>query len=151
LVEPNRISLRHLKQLNRIVLTNPGASLIDLGDEVACLEFHSPNNAIGADILRMIVQSVDEVRSNYRGLVIANEGRNFCVGANLMLLLMEAQDEAWDEGNRIIRLLQDAMMKLNGLDTPVVAAPHRMTLDGGVEACLPADQIYASAETYYGL
>lgn len=125
--------------------------MIDLGDGVACLEFHSPNNAIGGDILSMITQSVEEVRRYYEGLVIANQGRNFCVGANLMLLLMEAQEEEWDEVDGIIRLFQNAMYAVKRLEKPVVAAPHRMTLGGGVEACLPADQVIASAETYYGL
>jgi len=134
-----------------VVLSNAGASLVDLGDDVACLEFHSPNNAIGGDILTMIQRSVDEVRRNWRGLVVANEGRNFCVGANLMLLLMEAQDEEWEEVDRIIRLFQDAMMSLKRLERPVVAAPHRMTLGGGVEACLPADAILFASETYFGL
>ena len=146
------ISLRSLKaNPANVILSNAGASLIDIGDDVACLEFHSPNNAIGADILTMITQSVEEVRRNWRGLVIANEGRNFCVGANLLLLLMEAQDEEWDEVDRIIRMFQDAMMSLKRLERPVVAAPHRMTLGGGVEACLPADRIVFAAETYFGL
>lgn len=145
------ISLASLKQQNKVIRSNSGASLIDIGDDVACLEFNSPNNAIGADILTMIQQSVDEVRSNYRGLVVANEGKNFCVGANLMLLLMEAQDGEWDEVDGIIRLFQNAMLKLKRLDKPVVAAPHKMTLGGGVEACMPADQTIFSAETYYGL
>ncbi|MFC5453030.1 3-hydroxyacyl-CoA dehydrogenase/enoyl-CoA hydratase family protein [Paenibacillus aestuarii] len=148
---PELISLQTLKQQKKVIRANSGASLIDIGDGVACLEFHSPNNAIGADILTMIGQSVDEVRQNYRGLVLANEGKNFCVGANLMLLLMEAQDGEWDEVANIIRLFQNAMMKLKGLEKPVVAAPHRMTLGGGVEACLPADQILFAAETYFGL
>lgn len=148
---PEVTSLRQLKERNRVIRSNAGASLIDLGDGVACLEFHSPNNAIGADILTMIHQSVEEVRSNYEGLVIANQGRNFCVGANLMLLLMEAQDEEWDEVNDIIQLFQQTMLKLKRLEKPVVAAPHRMTLGGGVEACMPADQVVAAAETYYGL
>ncbi|MFD0697064.1 3-hydroxyacyl-CoA dehydrogenase/enoyl-CoA hydratase family protein [Paenibacillus sp. GCM10027628] len=148
---PELISLQALKQQNKVIRSNSGASLIDIGDGVACLEFHSPNNAIGADILTMIGQSVDEVRSNYRGLVVANEGKNFCVGANVMLLLMEAQDGEWDEVDGIIRLFQNSMMKLKGLDKPVVAAPHRMTLGGGVEACMPADQIIYSSETYFGL
>lgn len=148
---PEHISLGALKAANRTVLSNAGASLIDIGEEVACLEFHSPNNAIGADILTMIRDSVEEVRRNYRGLVIANEGRNFCVGANLMLLLMEAQEEEWDEVERIIRLFQNAMLALKRLEKPVVAAPHRMTLGGGVEVCMAADRVVASAETYYGL
>lgn len=145
------ISLAALKQQNKVIRSNSGASLIDIGNDVACLEFNSPNNAIGADILTMIQQSVDEVRVNYRGLVVANEGKNFCVGANLMLLLMEAQDGEWDEVDGIIRLFQNAMLKLKRLDRPVVAAPHKMTLGGGVEACMPADQTIFSAETYYGL
>ncbi|MGG6312699.1 3-hydroxyacyl-CoA dehydrogenase NAD-binding domain-containing protein [Paenibacillus macerans] len=148
---PEVISLRDLKAQNKVVRSNSGASLIDLGDGVACLEFHSPNNAIGADILQMISQSMEEVRSNFAGLVIANQGRNFCVGANLMLLLMEAQDEEWDEIDDIIRLFQNTMYRLKRFEKPVIAAPHRMTLGGGVEACMPADQVIASAETYYGL
>jgi len=146
------ISLRaHKADPANVIRSNAGASLIDIGDDVACLEFHSPNNAIGGDILTMIEQSVEEVRRNWRGLVVANEGRNFCVGANLMLLLMEAQDEEWDEVDRIIRMFQNAMMALKRLTRPVVAAPHRMTLGGGVEACLPADAVLFASETYFGL
>ncbi|MFC3771238.1 3-hydroxyacyl-CoA dehydrogenase NAD-binding domain-containing protein [Paenibacillus sp. GCM10012303] len=145
------LSLRGLKDKGRTVLSNGGASLIDIGEEVACLEFHSPSNAIGSDILTMIRKSVEEVRRHYRGLVIANEGRNFCVGANLMLLLMEAQEEEWDEVDRIIRVFQEAMMELKTAGRPVVAAPHRMTLGGGVEVCMAADRVTAYAETYYGL
>ncbi|MFX3633244.1 MAG: 3-hydroxyacyl-CoA dehydrogenase NAD-binding domain-containing protein [Candidatus Pristimantibacillus sp.] len=145
------ISLYALKESGKTVLRTSGASLIDLGDEVVCLEFHSPNNAIGGDILDAIRQTTEEVSSNWRGLVIANEGRNFCVGANLMLLLMEAQNEEWDEVENIIRLFQSSMLGLKRLDRPVVAAPHRMTLGGGVEACLPADLIIYSPETYFGL
>lgn len=149
--KPEIISLKELKAANQIIRSNSGANLIDIGDDVALLEFTSPNNAIGGDILLMIQQSVEEVRNNYRGLVLANEGRNFCVGANIMLMLMEAQSGEWEEVDDIIRLFQGSMMKLKGLEKPVVAAPHRMTLGGGVEACLPADRIIYSAETYFGL
>jgi 3-hydroxyacyl-CoA dehydrogenase len=149
--QPEVISLRSLKEQNKVVKGNSGASLIDIGDGVVCLEFHSPNNAIGADILTMIQHSMEEVRNNFEGMVIANQGRNFCVGANIMLLLMEAQDEEWDEVDGIIRLFQNTMYSMKRLEKPVVAAPHRMTLGGGVEACMPADQVIASAETYYGL
>ncbi|WP_217594866.1 3-hydroxyacyl-CoA dehydrogenase/enoyl-CoA hydratase family protein [Cohnella sp. GbtcB17] len=148
---PEAISLRALKERGRVVRSNAGASLIDVGDGVAALEFHSRSNAIGGDILTMIGESVEEVRRNYDALVIANEGRNFCVGANLMLLLMEAQDEEWDEVDAIIRLFQDTMTKLKRFEKPVVAAPHRMALGGGVEVCLPADEIAMLAETYFGL
>ncbi|OAB34051.1 3-hydroxyacyl-CoA dehydrogenase/enoyl-CoA hydratase family protein [Paenibacillus glacialis] len=148
---PEIITLSSLKEQNKIVKGNDGASLIDLGDGVACLEFHSPNNAIGADILMMIQQSLVEVRNNFEGMIIANQGRNFCVGANIMLLLMEAQDDEWDEIDSIIRMFQNTMYKVKRFEKPVVAAPHRMTLGGGVEACMPADQVIAGAETYYGL
>lgn len=150
-VQPDEIRLDRLKAAGKTVLGNAGASLIDIGDEVVCLEFHSRNNAIGSDILAAIRDSVAEVERNWRGLVLANEGRNFCVGANLMLLLMEAQSGEWDEVEEIIRYFQDSMLRLKRLDRPVVAAPHRMTLGGGVEACLPADRIVFSPETYFGL
>ncbi len=149
--KPQFISLATLKQQNKTVKANSGASLIDIGDGVACLEFHSQNNAIGADILIMVAQSMEEVRRNFRGMVIANEGKNFCVGANIMQLLMEAQDEEWDEIDGIIRLFQNTFLKLRHFEKPVVAAPHHMTLGGGVEACMAADRVCASAETYYGL
>ncbi|WP_169085606.1 3-hydroxyacyl-CoA dehydrogenase/enoyl-CoA hydratase family protein [Paenibacillus sp. PL91] len=149
--EADSISLAGLKASGKTVLSTSGASLIDIGDDVVLLEFHSPNNAIGGDILSAIRQSVKEVSQNWRGLVLANEGRNFCVGANLMLLLMEAQNGEWDEVEDIIRFFQGSMLDLKRLDRPVVAAPHRMTLGGGVEACLPADRIVYSPETYFGL
>ncbi|MFC5531507.1 3-hydroxyacyl-CoA dehydrogenase/enoyl-CoA hydratase family protein [Cohnella yongneupensis] len=148
---PDDISLRRLKESGRVVFAGDGASLIDLGDEVACLEFHSQSNAIGPGVLAAIRRAVRETDSNWRGLVLANEGRNFCVGANLMLLLMEAENEEWEEIDLIIRDFQDSMRGLRTLARPVVAAPHRMTLGGGVEACLPADRIVFSAETYFGL
>ncbi|WP_424768709.1 3-hydroxyacyl-CoA dehydrogenase NAD-binding domain-containing protein [Paenibacillus sp. sgz302251] len=149
--EEGVISLTALKASGKTVLATSGASLIDIGDDVVCLAFHSQNNAIGGDILTAIRQSAKEVSQNWRGLVLANEGRNFCVGANLMLLLMEAQSGEWDEVEDIIRFFQSSMLELKRLDRPVVAAPHRMTLGGGVEACLPADQIIYSPETYFGL
>jgi len=145
------LSLRNLKQQGRLLAGNDGASLIDIGDGVACLELHSQNNAIGGDILEMIQRSVELVEQRHEALVIASEGRHFCVGANLMLLLMEAQDENWDEIERIIRLFQDTMLKLKYCEKPVVAAPYSMTLGGGVELCMGASRVCAAAETYYGL
>lgn len=150
-LSPDEISLAALKEAGRTVLRTSDASLIDLGDDVVCLEFHSQNNAIGGEILTAIRRTAEEVSKNWRGLVIANDGRNFCVGANLLLLLMEAQNGEWDEVEDIIRMFQSSMLSIKKLDRPVVAAPHRMTLGGGVEACLPADQIIFSPETYFGL
>src|SRR5690606_16961390 len=123
---PKTISLDRLKEQNRVIKANKGASLIDIGDDVALLEFHSPKNAIGADIIMMINAAVKEVSANYRGLVIGNQGTNFCVGANLMLILMEAQDQNWPELNLMVRQFQKAMGSLRYLDRPVVAAPFGM-------------------------
>lgn len=148
---PNVIDLKRFKSSGRVVETNAGASLIDLGDGVACLEFHSQNNAIGPDILAMIERSIAVVRTDFAGLVIANQARNFCVGANLMLLLMAAQEGEWDEVDEMIRAFQNTMMKLKYSGIPTVAAPHRMTLGGGVEVCLAADRVLLAAETYFGL
>ena len=148
---PKNISLADLKEQKKVIKSNAGASLIDLGDDVALLEFHSPNNAIATDIISMINQSAEEVSRNYRGLVIGNDAKNFSVGANLMMILMEAQDENWDELDLMIRMFQDANMKLKYLDKPVVAAPFGMTLGGGAEVVFGADHVQAAAETYMGL
>lgn len=145
------INLKQLKKQNGVIKRNSGASLIDIGDGVALLEFHSPNNAIGMDIIQMINYSIDEVEKNYKGLVIGNQGKNFCVGANLALMLMEAQDDNYFELDLVIRHFQQAMMKIKYSPKPVVAAPFGMTLGGGAEVCLPAAHIQASMETYMGL
>jgi 3-hydroxyacyl-CoA dehydrogenase len=148
---PKFINLKQLKKQNGVIKRNSGASLIDIGDGVALLEFHSPNNAIGMDIIQMINYSIDEVEKNYKGLVIGNQGKNFCVGANLALMLMEAQDDNYFELDLVIRHFQQAMMKIKYSPKPVVAAPFGMTLGGGAEVCLPAAHIQASMETYMGL
>lgn len=148
---PKSISLARLKEQGKVVKSNRGASLIDIGDEVLCLEFHSPKNAIGTDIIQMIQTAVKEVSANWRGLVIGNQGSNFCVGANLMLILMEAQDQNWPELDLMIRQFQTVMGSLRTVDRPVVVAPFGMNLGGGVEVSLPADRLQASAETYMGL
>jgi 3-hydroxyacyl-CoA dehydrogenase len=145
------IHLNQLKEQNKIIFQNSGATLIDIGDDVACLEFHSPNNAIGADIIQMVNRSLEEVSKNYRGLVIGNQGKNFCVGANLMMLLMEAQDENWFEIEQMVKAFQDMTMAIKYFEKPIVSAPFGMTLGGGTEVCLPTSKIQAAAETYMGL
>ncbi|WP_442600409.1 3-hydroxyacyl-CoA dehydrogenase NAD-binding domain-containing protein [Neobacillus sp. D3-1R] len=148
---PKVINLKTVKKQKEVIKKNSGASLIDLGDGVALLEFTSPNNAIGFDIIQMINFAVDEVEKNYKGLVIGNQGKNFCVGANLAMILMEAQDDNYYEIDMVVRQFQNAMMKIKYSKKPVVAAPFGMTLGGGSEVCLPAAQIQASSETYMGL
>jgi 3-hydroxyacyl-CoA dehydrogenase len=145
------ISLARLKEQGKVIRKNAGASLIDIGDGVVCLEMHSPKQAIGADVVQMIDFATQEVSKNWEALVIGNQANNFCVGANLMMMLMEAQDENWDEIDLVVRQFQQATMKLKYLNKPVVAAPFGMTLGGGAELCFPADRIQAAAETYIGL
>ena len=148
---PRTVSLARLKAQNHVIKATPGATLLDLGDEVACLELHSPKEAIGADIINMIHWSVQEVPKNHRGLVLTSQAPNFCVGANLFLLLMEIQDEEWDEAELIVRRFQDANQALRRMERPVVVAPYGLTLGGGTEMCYAADRVQASAETYMGL
>ncbi|MBM6618897.1 3-hydroxyacyl-CoA dehydrogenase/enoyl-CoA hydratase family protein [Bacillus suaedaesalsae] len=150
-VNPKVINLKGLKEKNGVIKKNSGASLIDLGDGVAALEFHSPNNAIGPDITQMINYAIEEVDRNYKGLVIGNQGKNFCVGANLAMILMEAQDDNFFELDMVVRQFQQTMMNVKYSPKPVVAAPFGMTLGGGSEVCLPAAHIQASSESYMGL
>ncbi len=148
---PKALDLKKIKDQKGVIKKNSGASLIDIGDGVALLEFHSPNNAIGLDIVQMINYAVEEVEKNYKGLVIGNQGKNFCVGANLAMMLMEVQDDNIYELDMIVRHLHSALLKVKYSPKPVVAAPFGMTLGGGAEVCLPAAHIQASAETYMGL
>lgn len=148
---PKVINLKQIKKQKGVIKKNSGASLIDIGDGIALLEFTSPNNAIGLDIIQMINQSIDEVEANYKGLVIGNQGKNFCVGANIAMMLMEAQDDNIFELDMVITQFHKAMLKIKYSSRPVVAAPFNMTLGGGAEVCLPAAKIQASTETYMGL
>ncbi|SES37632.1 3-hydroxyacyl-CoA dehydrogenase/enoyl-CoA hydratase family protein [Salipaludibacillus aurantiacus] len=150
-LNPKVINIKALKEDDKVIMKNAGASLIDIGDDIACLEFTSPNNSIGLDVMQMINKSIDEVEKNYKGLVINNQGKNFCVGANLMMILMEAQDMNFPEIDLVVRQFQNSMAKIRYSPKPVVAAPFAMTLGGGAEICMPSASIQASMETYMGL
>ncbi|MFC5602553.1 3-hydroxyacyl-CoA dehydrogenase/enoyl-CoA hydratase family protein [Sporosarcina koreensis] len=150
-INEKAIDLKRYKKKHGVIKKNSGASLVDLGDGIALLEFHSQSNAIGLDIIQMINFAIDEVEKNFKGLVIGNQGKNFCVGANLAMILMEAQDDNIFELDYTIKAFQNAMMKIKYSRKPVVAAPFQMTLGGGAEVCLPAAHIQASMETYMGL
>ncbi|MED2971154.1 3-hydroxyacyl-CoA dehydrogenase/enoyl-CoA hydratase family protein [Fictibacillus sp. B-59209] len=145
------IHLSLLKNKGNLITKNNGASLIDMGDGVACLEFTSPNNAMGPDIIMMIHKALEEVERNYEGLVIGNQGKNFCVGANLMLILMEAQDDNFYELDMMVRQFQNTMGMVRYSKKPVVTANFGMSLGGGVEVSLPAAEMQMSSETYMGL
>lgn len=150
-VRPRVIDLVEEKQNGHVILANSGASLVDLGDGVVCLDFHSPKQAIGIDMITMMKKVADEVEKNYEALVLSGSGTNFCVGANLMMMLSEAQDENWDDIDYMIRSLQQATMRLKHLQRPVVTAPYGMALGGGAELCFLAGKVQAAAETYIGL
>ncbi len=134
-----------------IVKKNTGASLVDIGDGVLAIEFHSKMNAIGGDTIQMLHAGVKEATANFAALVVANDAVNFSAGANLMLLLLEAQEGNWDEVDMMIRAFQSATMALKHADIPVVVAPAGLALGGGCEIALHADRVQAAAETYIGL
>ena len=134
-----------------IVRRNAGASLVDLGDGVLSVEFHSKMNAIGGDTIQMLQAGVKEASANFSALVVGNDAVNFSAGANLMLLLLEAQEGNWDDVDMMVRGFQGATMALKYADVPVVVAPAGLALGGGCEIALHADRVRAAAETYMGL
>jgi 3-hydroxyacyl-CoA dehydrogenase len=143
--------LRSARDASRVVRKNAGASLVDLGDGVLCVEFHSKMNAIGADTIQMLQAGVREASKNFAALVVGNEGANFSAGANLMLVLLEAQEQNWDEIDAMVRAFQQATLSLRYADVPVVVALAGLALGGGCEIALHADRVQAAAETYTGL
>ena len=148
---PGIIVLADEKRAHGVVKKNAGASLIDLGDGVLCCEFHSKMNTIGEDNIAMMYAGLDETARNFDAMVIANQGENFSVGANLMLVLLAAQEGEWDELNLAIHRFQQVNMALKYASKPVVAAPFSRALGGGCEITLHSARAQASAETYIGL
>ena len=145
------IHLKRLKTQKKVIEKNAGASLLDIGDGVALLEFHSQNNAIGFDIIQLINHAIDETEKNYKGSSSEIKGKTFVLERILAMILMAAQDDDIFEVDIVVRQFQQAMMKIKYSEKPVVAAPFGMTLGGGAEVCLPAAHIQASMETYMGL
>ncbi len=142
--------LRTAKERSGVVKKNAGASLVDLGDGVLCVEFHSKMNAIGGDTIQMLQAGLREAR-NFAALVVGNDALHFSAGANLMLVLLEAQEENWDEIDLMVRAFQQAVMGLRHADVPVIVAPAGLALGGGCEIALHADRVQAAAESYIGL
>ena len=148
---PGVLILKDIKERTGVIKSNPGASLIDIGDGVACLEFHSKMNSIGGDTVAMMNFAIDEVERNFTGLVVGNQGGNFCAGANIMMLLLAAQEEEWDDISMSVRALQNAIMRLRYSAKPVVTAPYGLTLGGGCEIAMHGNKVRAAGETYIGL
>ena len=143
--------LKSAKDRQRIVRRNAGASLVDLGDGVLAVEFHSKMNAIGGDTVEMLNAGVKEAAANFTALVIGNDAPDFSAGANLMLVLLEAQEGNWDDIDLMVRAFQGATQSLRYADVPVVVCPAGLTLGGGCEIALHGDRCQAAAESYIGL
>src|SRR5689334_6464928 len=142
------------KKSEGVVKKNAGASLIDLGDGIGCIEFHSKMNAIGGDIVQLITETLkpnSTLGANFDGFVITNDASNFSVGANIMLLLMSIQEDEWDEIDFMIRGFQNMTQAIKFSPKPVVAAPFGMTLGGGCEISLHSYVRQPYAELYMGL
>ena len=146
-------SVEVAKKSNGVVRKNSGASLVDLGDGVACIQFHSKMNALGADIISLILQTLKPggPGDNFDAFVITNDAQNFSVGANLMLLLMSVQEEEWDEVDMAIRQFQGMTQAIKFSPKPVVIAPFGLALGGGCEISLHAASRQPHAELYMGL
>jgi 3-hydroxyacyl-CoA dehydrogenase len=148
---PGVIILKSLTDRTPVVQSNAGASLIDLGDGVVCCEFHSKMNSIGGDLVAMIHAGIARLGKEFEAMVIGNQAPNFSVGANLMLVLIGAQEGEWDDIHMAVRQFQRANMAIKYAPRPVVAAPQGMALGGGCEISLHSARIHAAAETYMGL
>jgi len=153
LVSPGVWSVEVAKKANGVVKKNSGASLVDLGDGVGCIQFHSKMNALGADIISLILQTLKPGGPGdaFDAFVITNDAQNFSVGANLMLLLMSIQEEEWDDVDMAIRQFQGMTQAIKFSPKPVVISPFGMALGGGCEVSLHAASRHPHAELYMGL
>ena len=151
---PGHARIADFRRSNGVVRSNPGASLIDIGDGIGCIELHSLKNAIGGDVLALIsavLNPASDAVRDFSGFVIASDRENFSVGANLMQLLLAAQEGEWEELASVIHGFQQMTSAIKFCPRPGVAAPFGMTFGGGAEICLHAARRQAHAETYIGL
>ena len=148
---PDLQILKSAKDRQQVVRRNAGASLVDIGEGVLAVEFHSKMNTIGGDTVQMLEAGVKEATANFKALVVGNDAPNFSAGANLMLVLLEAQEGNWDEIDLMVRTFQRVNMVMRYADVPVVVCPAGLTLAGGCEIMLHGDRVQAAAESYIGL
>jgi 3-hydroxyacyl-CoA dehydrogenase len=146
----NFIVLDHIRK-NKTIWSNSGCHLTDIGDGIVNLEWRTKMNSIGGEVLEGIQKSIEIAEKNYKGLVIANQGTNFSVGANIAMIFMMAVEQEYEEIDFAIRAFQNTTGRIRNSSIPVVVATHGMTLGGGCEIALHADHVQASAETYIGL
>jgi len=146
----NFIVLDHIRE-NNTIWSNSGCNLTDIGDGIVNLEWRTKMNSIGGEVLEGIQKSIDIAEKNHKGLVIANQGTNFSVGANIAMIFMMAIEQEYDEIDFAVRAFQNTTGRIRYSSVPVVVATHGMTLGGGCEISLHADHVQASSETYIGL
>jgi 3-hydroxyacyl-CoA dehydrogenase len=144
------LSLEVLRESNT-VWKNSGTTIVDLGDGILNVEFHTKMNTIGGDVIQGINKAIDLAESEYKGLVISNEGQNFSAGANVGMIFMLAAEQEYDELDFAIRAFQNTVMRIRYSNIPVIVAPHNLALGGGCEMSMHADKVIAHAETYMGL
>lgn len=144
------VSLQSLRTTNKI-WGNADTTLVDLGDGILNLEFHTKMNTIGGGVIEGINKAIDIAEKEYSGLVISNTGANFSAGANVGMIFMMAVEQDYDELNFAVKTFQDTMMRIRYSNIPVIAAPHNMALGGGCELSMHSDKVVAHAELYMGL
>jgi 3-hydroxyacyl-CoA dehydrogenase len=148
---PKVLAMKDIRRTRKELVGNEMASLWDIGDGVMLLEWHTRVNALDGPMFEIMQEAIERLHGNATGLVIANDGKNFAVGANIFAMMLAVQSNMWNELEMMIKFGQDAFMGFRSAPKPVVAAPHQMALGGGCEICLAADRIVADAETYMGL
>ena len=146
----NFIVLDHIRE-NNTIWKNSGCNLTDIGDGIVNLEWRTKMNSIGGEVLEGIQKAIEIAEKNHKGLVIANQGTNFSVGANIAMIFMKAIEQEYEEIDFAVRAFQNTTGRIRNSSIPVVVATHGMTLGGGCEIALHADHVQASAETYIGL
>jgi len=144
------ITLETLRDDNTI-WKNSGTTIVDLGDGIINLEFHTKMNTIGGEVIEGINKAIDLAEKEYKGLVISNDGENFSAGANVGMIFMMAAEQEYDELDFAIKTFQNTMMRIRYSSIPVVVAPHNLALGGGCEMSMHADKVVAHAELYMGL
>jgi 3-hydroxyacyl-CoA dehydrogenase len=151
---PGHARIADFRRSHGVVRSNAGASLVDLGDGIGCIELHSLKNAIGGDVLALVssvLNPASEAVRDFAGFVISSDRENFSVGANLMQMLLTAQEGEWEELASVIHGFQQMTLAIKYCPRPVIAAPFGMTFGGGAEICLHAARRQPHAETYIGL
>jgi 3-hydroxyacyl-CoA dehydrogenase len=149
--DPREITLSDVRRGDAAVLKNDGAEAWDLGDGILGVTFKSKANSLDTDNIPLLSEAIDIAERDFQGMLLFNEGEHFCVGANLLYVVMAAQQKQWDQISSLVKQLQDSMQRMKYARVPVVVAPFGMTVGGGLELCMAADAVQAASETYSGL